>query len=70
MAEEQKRVDVKPERTVVRALALGGLLGGCDPAAVDVKDGKIVRVRPMHFDWKYPKDSFRTWQFTRNGHTL
>jgi len=76
MAEEKNRVEIsdvskfKPERTVVRALALGGLLGGCDPAAVDVKDGKIIRVRPMHFDWKYPKDSFRTWKFSRNGHTL
>jgi len=20
---------------------------------VDVKDGKIIRIRPMHYDWKY-----------------
>jgi molybdopterin guanine dinucleotide-containing S/N-oxide reductase-like protein len=60
----------KPDKTVVRALALGGLLGGCDPACVDVKDGKIVRVRPLHFDWKYERQSFNPWQFKRNGHTL
>ncbi len=76
MAEEQMTAGgpggpkYKPDRTVVRALALGGLLGGCDPAAVDVSDGKIVRVRPMHFDWKYPRDSFRSWKFERDGHTL
>ena len=76
MAEEKMTTEApgatkfKPDKTVVRALALGGLLGGCDPAAVDVKDGKIVRVRPMHFDWKYPRDSFRSWKFQRNGQTL
>ena len=52
----------KPDKTVVRALALGGLLGGCDPSCVDVKDGKIVRIRPMHFDWKYDRESFNPWK--------
>ena len=76
MAEEKMTAEApgaakfKPDKTVVQALALGGLLGGCDPAAVDVSDGKIVRVRPMHFDWKYPRDSFRSWKFQRDGHTL
>ena len=69
-AEAPGAAKFKPDKTVVRALALGGLLGGCDPAAVDVSDGKIVRVRPMHFDWKYPRDSFRSWKFQRDGHTL
>ena len=48
--EKSNNPKFKPDKTVVRALALGGLLGGCDPACVDVKDGRIVRVRPMHFD--------------------
>jgi trimethylamine-N-oxide reductase (cytochrome c) len=65
-----KAVDTKVDRTVVRALALGGLLGGCDPSCVDVKNGKILRVRPMHFDWKYKRESFNPWQFKRNGKTL
>ncbi len=60
----------KPDKTVVRALALGGLLGGCDPSCVDVKDGKIVRVRPMHFDWKYDRESFNPWKFERDGKVL
>jgi trimethylamine-N-oxide reductase (cytochrome c) len=61
---------VKPDKTVVRALGLGGLLGGSDPACVDVKNGKILRVRPLHFDWKYDRQGFNSWQFTRNGETL
>lgn len=65
-----KGVDTKVDKTVVRALALGGLLGGCDPSCVDVKDGKIVRIRPMHFDWKYDRKSFNPWKFERDGKVL
>ena len=38
-------VDTSVDKTVVRALALGGLLGGCDPSCVDVKNGKILRIQ-------------------------
>ncbi len=67
---DKVKVNTKVDRTVVRALALGGLLGGCDPSCVDVKDGKIVRVRPMHFDWKFDRKSFNPWKFERNGKVL
>jgi len=39
----------------VKTLGLAGLLGGGSPCAVDVKNGKIIRVRPLHYDWKYDK---------------
>lgn len=74
MAKNEKKqettVDTKVDKTVIRALALGGLLGGCDPSCVDVKDGKILRVRPMHFDWKYDREKFNPWKFERDGKTL
>jgi molybdopterin guanine dinucleotide-containing S/N-oxide reductase-like protein len=62
-----KTVDVKPDKTVIKALALGGLLGGGGECAIDVKDGKVVRIRPFHYDWKYDRESFRPWKITRNG---
>jgi hypothetical protein len=62
-----KTVDVKPDKTVIKALALGGLLGGGGECAVDVKDGKVVRIRPFHYDWKYNREQFRPWKITRNG---
>jgi molybdopterin guanine dinucleotide-containing S/N-oxide reductase-like protein len=57
------------ETTVIKALSLGGAQGGGGPCAVDVKDGKIVRIRPFHFDWKYDKKQFNPWKVTRNGQT-
>ena len=55
------------EKTVLRALGLGGLNGGSSEGMVDVKDGKIVRVRPFHYDWKYRKDEVKTWKMEKNG---
>jgi trimethylamine-N-oxide reductase (cytochrome c) len=66
-AARDKKVDVKPDKTVIKALALGGLLGGGGECAVDVKDGKVVRIRPFHYDWKYKPEQFRPWKITRNG---
>ena len=60
----------KPDKTVIKALALGGMLGGGAPCAVDVKDGKIIRVRPFHYDWKYDPKQFNPWKIKRNGKVL
>ena len=66
----RKKVDVKPDKTVLKALSQGGLLGGTGEVMVDVKDGKILRIRPFHYDWKYDPETFRPWKIERNGHTL
>ena len=58
------------DKTVIRALGLGGLLGGSSEGVVDVKDGKIVRVRPFHYDWKYNKEEVKTWKMEKNGKTF
>jgi len=71
--EEARATDMvldKPDKTVIKALALGGTGGGGGPCAVDVKDGRIVRVRPLHYDWKYNKKVFNPWKIQRNGKTL
>ncbi len=58
------------DKTVLRSLGLGGYFGGGAEGMVDVKDGKIVRVRPMRYGWKYSKDEVRQWTMTRNGKSI
>ncbi len=65
-----QETDGESEKTVIKALALGGVLGGGGPCAVDIKNGKIVRIRPFHYDWKYKKEDFNIWRLDRNGITL
>ena len=46
-------------KTVYKSLGLCGFGLGSNSAAVDVKDGKILRIRPMHYDEKYDMESMR-----------
>ena len=58
------------EKTVLKALGLsGGIFGAC-PCAVDVKDGKIIRIRPLHWDSTYDPETFNAWKIEKNGKTL
>jgi len=58
------------DKTVYKALGLSGGIFGAAPCAVDVKNGKIVRIRPMHYDAKYDSKTFNPWKISKNGKTL
>ncbi len=53
------------DKTTIKGLALGG--HGAMPAAIDSKDGKIVRIRPMHLDEKYDREQFNPWKIKAKG---
>jgi molybdopterin guanine dinucleotide-containing S/N-oxide reductase-like protein len=57
------------EKTVIKSLSLGGTQGGGAPCAVDVEGGKVIRVRPLHYDWRYDKKDLTLWKIQRNGKT-
>jgi len=58
------------QKTVIKALGLSGGIYGGAPCAVDVKDGKIIRIRPLHYDWKYNAADLNPWKYRRNGKTF
>jgi len=60
-------VSVEPDKTVIRALGLGGVIFGGAVCAVDARGGKIVRIRPFRYDWKYTREEIYSWKFQRNG---
>ena len=43
------------EKTVVKGLSFIGVGVDANCVQVDVKDGKILRIRPFHFDWRYDR---------------
>jgi len=53
------------EKTFIKGLALGG--HGAMPAAIDTRGGRIVRIRPLHLDWKYDKKEFNPWKIEVRG---
>jgi anaerobic selenocysteine-containing dehydrogenase len=44
--------------------------GDANTSVVDVKDGRIVRIRPLHYDWKYDRAAMNPWRMEAHGQTL
>ncbi|MBU6445364.1 MAG: molybdopterin-dependent oxidoreductase [Alphaproteobacteria bacterium] len=60
----------KGDKTVYRSLGLGGFYGGGAEGMIDVRNGKVLRVRPFRFDEKYDRDQIRTWKIEKDGKVL
>jgi len=60
------------EETLIRDISFCGVPeNGSNASMVDVKDGKIIRIRPMHYDWKYdPKKDMNPWKMEVRGKTF
>ena len=59
------------ETTSVKAMGLLGETGtGGNVACIDSKDGKIVRIRPLHYDWKYPESQLYPWRIEARGSSI
>jgi trimethylamine-N-oxide reductase (cytochrome c) len=46
------------EVSTVLGVGLAGLGPGGAASVADTKNGRIVRLRPLHYDWKYDKARF------------
>jgi anaerobic selenocysteine-containing dehydrogenase len=61
----------KGEKSCIKGLSfIGSSSGDANTSVIDVKDGKIVRIRPLHFDWKYDPTSFNPWKMEARGSTF
>jgi len=71
MAEDMSKTGASGETTLIRDISFCGVPeNGSNASMVDVKDGKIVRIRPMHYDWKYEKADLNPWKFEVRGSTF
>jgi len=57
------------EKTFIKGLGFCGNepLAGSLASVVDVKDGRIIRIRPLHFDWKYQAEAMNPWKIRARG---
>ncbi len=67
---EQSRKRPKEERSLIRDVSFCGVANGSNASVVDVKDGRIVRIRPLHYDWKYKPEEFNPWKMKARGKVL
>lgn len=67
MAERRRLKRDTGERPLVRDISWCGVANGSNASVVDVKDGKMIRIRPLHYDWKYKPEEFNSWKMKARG---
>jgi molybdopterin guanine dinucleotide-containing S/N-oxide reductase-like protein len=55
------------EKTFIKATGMSSFGENSSVAAVDVRDGKIIRIRPFHYDWKYQPEEWKPWRIEARG---
>lgn len=58
------------DKTVLKCLGFCGNGMGSNVGAVDVLDGKVVRIRPLHYDTAYTKEELKSWKIEKDGHVF
>jgi hypothetical protein len=60
----------KPEKETSYLKGLGFIAsssGDSNTGVIDVTNGKILRIRPLHYDWKYDSRQFNPWKMEARG---
>jgi anaerobic selenocysteine-containing dehydrogenase len=68
--ENKVNQEARGEKSFVKGLGLNDFGDNGNISTVDVKNGKIVRIRPLHYDWQYDKEKFNSWKMEVRGHVL
>jgi len=68
MAEKGKSgMESGKENTFVKGLSLMGFTRDGNVSSVDIRNGKIVRIRPLHYDSQYDSKKFNPWKIEARG---
>ncbi|MBN1631774.1 MAG: molybdopterin-dependent oxidoreductase, partial [Thermoleophilia bacterium] len=57
-------------RTIVRDISWCGTCAGANACMVDVKDGKMLRIRPVRYYEQYTKEEVKPWVMHARGQTF
>ena len=68
MKDEGKKVKSNTgEHTFIKGLGFCSIDSDGNTSEIDVKDGKIIRIRPLHFDKKYTSEEIKPWKIEARG---
>ncbi|NLO27067.1 MAG: molybdopterin-dependent oxidoreductase [Actinobacteria bacterium] len=70
MSSRRDKVDIGADKQVIKGLSLIGTAEAGSPAVVDVKNGRITRIRPLDYEWKYDKQDFNVWKMEARGNSF
>ena len=64
---QDPRPENAQEKSCLKDISWCGESYGSNASVVDVSNGKIVRIRPLHYDWKYDPEEFNPWKLEVRG---
>ncbi|MGD0660257.1 MAG: molybdopterin-dependent oxidoreductase, partial [Syntrophorhabdales bacterium] len=70
MGSDKKNIDIGADKQVIRGSSLIGPGDSGVPTLIDVKDGKVTRVRPLNYEMSYDKKDFNAWKIEARGKTF
>ena len=70
VGKDKSRMAARKEKSFAKGLSLMGFTRDGNVSVVDTRNGKIVRIRPFHFDWKYDRKKFNPWKMEARGQVL
>ncbi|MBN1461870.1 MAG: molybdopterin-dependent oxidoreductase [Armatimonadetes bacterium] len=59
--------DVAAEKTVTKTIGFIGFNRDSNSVEVDVRGGRLIRIRPLHFDARYTREELGPWQLNVRG---
>ena len=60
----------KEEKTFIKGIGFCSIDSDGHTSEIDVEDGRIIRIRPLHYDKKYKPEEFRPWKIEARGKTF
>ena len=70
MGSDKKNIDIGADKQVIRGSGLIGIGDSGVPTLIDVKDGKVTRVRPLNYEMSYDRKDFNAWKIEARGKTF
>jgi trimethylamine-N-oxide reductase (cytochrome c) len=64
---DKSSMAARKEKSFAKGLSLMGFTRDGNVSVVDTRNGKIVRIRPFRFDWKYDRKKFNLWKMEARG---
>jgi len=58
---------MEEEKTIIKGIGFCSIDSDGHTSEIDVKNGRIIRIRPLHYDKKYQPDEFKPWKIEARG---
>jgi anaerobic selenocysteine-containing dehydrogenase len=68
MAPQNSRIEGDEVKSYLKGLGfISSTSGDANTSVIDVKNDRILRIKPLHYDWKYDQKQMNPWQMTARG---